>query len=228
MKIDSHALGTYFSNNLVHGLLGNRHSNIDSLRTHFPTVNFKRIKQVHGDKSVHTSPHSIDFANEADAHYTSEKNLAMCINTADCIPVFFFHQEPRWVLGIHAGWRGVEKRIVPKALQILKKQGCDPKHIFGIVGPHIQKNSFEAGNDVRDLLLKSVQNTQKSMFFEEKRDGKSLVDLNLILKEQLLESQIDLEKVSFEFKDTVTNLDYHSFRRDKENSGRQLSWIALR
>lgn len=228
MQLDSHPLGTYFQNELVHGLFGNRNSNIESLRSHFPNVNFKRIKQVHGDRIVHTSPHTIDFSSEADAHYSNETNVALCINTADCIPIFFLNENPRWVMGIHAGWRGVEKRIVPKAVQVLKKQGCQLEKIFGFVGPHIQKQSFEVGSDVKDLLLKSFQGNQKSQYFEEKSDGKSVVDLNLILKEQLQESLILLDNVSFEFKDTVTNLDYHSFRRDKENSGRQTSWIALK
>lgn len=133
-----------------------------------------------------------------------------------------------WVMGIHAGWRGIENRIVPKAVSLLTRQGCDPKNLMVFVGPHIRKSSFEVGNDVRDKLLKSFSPPRKNDFYSEINNSKSYVDLELILNEQLQESLIHPANIFSENKDTVTDLNYHSFRRSKETSGRQISWISLK
>jgi YfiH family protein len=226
MKIESRSLGTLIETNSFRALLGGRDGQIDNLKLTFPKIQFKRIKQVHGDRIIHTSPHSIDFSSEADAHYTNERNLGLCISTADCIPLLLFHPNPMWISIVHAGWRGVEKRIVPKTISHLKKLGCQPGKMQILVGPHIQKSSFEVENKVRDQLLKSC-NSSDSSYWEKISDEKSKVDLNLILKSQLLEMGIDMGLTFFEMKDTVTDQNYHSFRRDKDNSGRQLSFISL-
>lgn len=227
MKVDQHSLGTLIETDFYLGFFGNKNSQIAQLQQAFPQINFKRIKQVHKDRVVHTSPHSIDFSSEADAHYTSEKNLGLCISTADCIPILIYNHEPRWIAGIHAGWRGVENRIVPKTIAALAKNGCKPESLQIAVGPHIQYPSFEVGNDVKELLLKCFEG-EKDKVWQKISDQKSKVNLHEILKYQLIESQVELENTFFEFKDTVTDLEYHSFRRDKENSGRQISFISLK
>lgn len=227
MKIDDHALGTLVETDSYIGFFGNRDAQLAQIQQAFPQINFKRIKQIHKDRIVHTSPHSIDFSNEADAHYTSERNLGLCISTADCIPVLIYSDEPRWIASIHAGWRGVDNRIVPKTIAVLERNGCQASRLQIAVGPHIQFASFEVGNDVRDSLLKSFQG-EKNTVWEKISEEKSKVNLHEILKYQLIESNIELENTYFEFKDTVTDPCYHSFRRDRETSGRQISFISLK
>ena len=111
----------FFEDENIQVFFGKKEDQIQSLNNKFPTRQFKRIKQVHGDKAVHTSPHSIDFSKEADAHYTGEKNLGLAISTADCIPVMIYNENPMWISGIHAGWRGVLNKIVPKTIEALKR-----------------------------------------------------------------------------------------------------------
>lgn len=227
MRIESTEIGTVIESNLFTILFGNRHSNSETIAKLFPEIKLKRIKQVHGDVVIHTNPHAIDFSREADAHYSNERSIALGIATADCIPVMLFHENPKWVASIHAGWRGVENRIVPKTIAHLIKLGCKPENISVFAGPHIQKPSFDVGNDVRDKLLMSCKakdpNTTTAI-----NNEKSLVDLNWILKSQLIESGVDLQNTFFEMKDTVKDSTYHSFRRDKEEAGRQLSLIFLK
>lgn len=227
MKIENSEIGTVIETNQFTILFGNRHSNSDSIGKLFPAVKLKRIKQVHGDVVIHTNPHAIDFSREADAHYSNEKNIGLVIATADCIPVMLFHANPRWVASIHAGWRGIENRIVPKTIAQMIKVGCKPENISVFAGPHIQKPSFEVGDDVRDRLLKSCK-TRDAAASSNINDSKSLVDLNWILKNQLIESGIELQNCFFELKDTVQDHNYHSFRRDKQEAGRQLSLIFLK
>ncbi|WP_374031545.1 laccase domain-containing protein [Bdellovibrio bacteriovorus] len=38
--------------------------------------------------------------------FPAPKNLALCVITADCVPVLFYHHGTGLVSGVHAGWRG--------------------------------------------------------------------------------------------------------------------------
>lgn len=217
----------FFENTSYLVYFGNRESNLQKIQKEFPQINFKRIKQVHGDKSVHTSPHSIDFSKEADAHFSGEKNLGLIISTADCIPVMIYHENPKWISAIHAGWRGVLNKIVPKTIESLKKSLCSPNKMQVFIGPHIGYKSFEIENEIRDQLLATVS-TPLIGATKPAREGKSLVSLSAILKAQLEEAGVNKSNIKSLEEDTVTNFLYHSYRRDKENSGRQISFIALK
>lgn len=205
-------------------LLGNRDANFSNLTATYSDLTLKRIKQVHKDQVVETSLSSIDLGIEADSHWTQEKHLGLCVVTADCCPIFLISE--KFIAGIHAGWRGIENRIVPKTLEVWKSLGIPSKQIQVVVGPHIQKESFEVQEDVKDLLLQSCLVKDSNSLFERKSDGKFFVDLQLILRHQLIESGIETQNMYFEKKDTFQDLTYHSFRRDKEKSGRQISFIA--
>jgi copper oxidase (laccase) domain-containing protein len=113
---------------------------------------------------------------------------------------------------------------IGKTIQSLK---VAPENISVMIGPHIQKPSFEVENDVRDLLLKSVGQAQ-DYHCKKISEAKSLIDLNALVKDQLSEISCLPENIFCEFIDTKTILNYHSARRDKENSGRQISWISLK
>lgn len=209
---------------------GNNQGTVANFSEKYPDLKFKRIKQVHGDKIVHTSTHTIDYSNEADSHYSAETNLALCILTADCFPIFIFQPEQNNFFSIHAGWRGVANRIVPKSLLKAKSFGFDLQKTIVICGPHIQKKSFEIQNDVCQQLLASSKLTNdsniKKMLFESSSSTHGFFDLNLLLKLQLRELEISEANTFISDIDTVTEQSYHSFRRDREKSGRQISWIA--
>lgn len=221
LETTSHNFKMYF---------GNNQGTVANFSQDYPDLQFKRIKQVHGDKVVHTSVHTIDYSNEADSHYTAETGIALCILTADCFPVFILQPEQKNFFAIHAGWRGIANRIVPKSLQKAKSLGFDLNKTLVICGPHIQKQSFEIQNDVCEQLMASSKLTSdanvKKMLFESTSSTHGFFDLNLLLKLQLQEFEIAEKNTFISLINTVTEPNYHSFRRDREKSGRQISWIA--
>lgn len=208
--------------------MGGIHSHFANLSQAYPQFQLMRLKQIHSDSIVPSSKDSQDYSTLADAHFTKEKNLALCVITADCVPLFFYDSVSGLISGVHAGWRGVASRIIPKTVQTLIQQGAHPQSITAVIGPHIQKKSFEVGNDVRDKILSSIghhdeADSQFSVSIDEK---KSRVDLNLVVRTQLHNAGLNLENVFDLHIDTVENTDFHSYRRDKENSGRQISFIC--
>lgn len=204
-------------------------SQLANLKTAYPEFEFTRVKQIHSDAVVESPDSTQDYQLIADAHFTTAKNLALCVITADCVPVFFYHQPTGLIAGVHAGWRGVANRIIIKTIEQLEKLGAPTHQLDTIIGPHIQKKSFEVGLDVRDQILSSlgpVSEVQKAQFTEKISNDKALVDLNQVVKAQLQSKGIEAERVFDLHIDTFTNPDFHSHRRDREKAGRQISFIC--
>ncbi len=212
-------------------LFGGLKSQMPQLKETYPDIEFLRLKQIHSDAIVESHSPSEDLQVIGDAHFTTKAGLALCVITADCVPVFIFDDKKKVVAGIHAGWRGVASKIIPKTIQKLIDQGSDINSLNLIVGPHIQKSSFEVEYDVRDQIISSLgplSAEEKSLLTEKISDKKALVDLNQVVKFQLHQIGISSEKVSDLHLDTMTDRRFHSYRRDKEKSGRQVSFIVLR
>ncbi|MGE5087284.1 MAG: peptidoglycan editing factor PgeF [Bacillota bacterium] len=208
---------------------GGVESQLPKLRETYPDFKFTRVKQVHSDVVVESKDDLLDYQQVADAHFSTAKNLALCVITADCVPALFYHQKTGTIAGVHAGWRGVANRILIKTIQTLKSRGIPASELEVIIGPHIQKNSFEVGLDVRDQILSSLgslSEAEKAIYWEQKDSDKALVDLNLIVKAQLESEGISFNQVFDLHIDTVSDPFFHSHRRDKEKAGRQVSFIC--
>ena len=84
--------------------------------------------------------------------------------------------------------------------------------------------SFEVQFDVKESLMKSAFDLQEKEVVMQSHD-KFLVDLEKIVRSQILKAtrHVDVETIAI---DTKTSTEFHSYRREKENSGRNLSFIA--
>ncbi len=93
----------------------------------------------------------------ADASWTTEKGCVSVVMTADCLPLLITNQQGTLVCAIHAGWKGLQKGIVQKTILEFSSQvnGCSPQELLVWIGPAIQQNCFEVGQDVLDLFLES-------------------------------------------------------------------------
>lgn len=229
MQINKNPLGYEVITDNFTVLLGGVQSQLPQLKEFYPALQFARVKQIHSDVVVNTPDASVDFQITADAHFSNQKNLALCIATADCVPVFFYDPENSTVAAVHAGWRGVASNILQKTVHALEKQGGFAKNLTVIIGPHIQMQSFEVGNDVRDNILQSLgslSDSEKEIYFQPTAGQKSYLDLNLVVRSQLQLAGIEFDHLFNLHIDTVTSTEFHSYRRDKEKSGRQISFIC--
>ena len=210
-------------------LFGGQKANLTNLKASFENFEFIRVKQTHSDLSVLSNDVELDYKVEADGHFTQKQNTALLVSTGDCIPVLIYDPQTEYIAAIHAGWRGVANRIVPKTLSLLQSQGCEVKNMRVLIGPHIQQNSFEVNNEVRDEILRSINHVsdQPHDLYQKAIGGdKSLVDLNQVMRTQLQTFGIEFDHLYNLHLDTMTDLRFHSYRRDKQQSGRQLSFIC--
>jgi copper oxidase (laccase) domain-containing protein len=69
-------------------------------------------------------------------------------------------------------------------------------------------------------------NHEFKKFYESIPNNKFKVDLEGIVRSQIKELKVPEENIDSVDIDTVTNHSWHSFRRDKEKSGRNISFVA--
>jgi len=157
---------------------------------------------------------------EGDALITKSHNLGLAISTADCTNIYLYDSKQKVIAAVHSGWEGTEKRILDKTLSVLfDKFNSKPENIYAYFGPSICQKYYEVGED---FILKF----DKKYMLPKKK--KLLLDLKLTNKDMLLKlgipgAQIEISEIcSFEDKN------FHSYRRDKNMSGRALGVIAMK
>lgn len=89
-----------------------------------------------------------------DAAYTFDPRVVLFGTFADCLPVFLVDPQTSAYALVHAGWRGVVGKAVPKTVEALAAEGVRPERLWAVIGPHIQGSCFEVQNDVSLLFGK--------------------------------------------------------------------------
>jgi YfiH family protein len=226
-----HSLGHIVEQTGVTVFFGNKRATHENVAASFPEYGLVILNQTHSDKVVESisSAQSVD----GDAHFSRTTKLALCIRTADCVPVMIHDAESGLIAAVHAGWRGIENEIIRKVCVLLKQQGATLSSARAWIGPHIHSASFEVGKDVAVKLESRFQSVQshssaKSALVPHEDPLKSRVNLLVIARAQLVAHGIEEDRMTVLSVDTVTSNDHASFRRDKEQAGRQLSFIALK
>jgi polyphenol oxidase len=105
--------------------------------------------QVHGNAAQTRGPAprgSAPNAGECDALATSERGVAVAVQTADCVPVLLAGAGA--VGAAHAGWRGSAKGVVRAAVAALQRLGAPPESLSAWIGPSIGACCYEVGGDV--------------------------------------------------------------------------------
>lgn len=169
---------------------------------------------------------SIDlFRYQGDAIITTEKNIGIGVVTADCLPIILFDQKNQAVGIVHAGWQGLSKKIISATiLKMHETFKTQPANVSAYLGPSAGVCCYEIQDDLLSHFPKNV--------FEKKiveiRDGKNFLNTYRagfleLLDNNILESSIEIKNSCC----TICSPGYCSFRRQKENAGRQPTVVFL-
>ena len=124
------------------------------------------------------------------------------------------------ISGIHSGWRGTKLNIVNKGIKIMNdKFNSKPKQLLVYISPCASGNNYEVEYDVAQYFPNSVSKIN---------DKKYLYDNRSEIYNQLLDARIKKENIESSKICTIDNLNYHSFRRDGNKSGRMSAFIGLK
>ena len=192
--------------------------------------NFLNVKYLIKPVQKHTSnieraQSGMDFES-VDALVVDDKNIAIYLNFADCVPVILWDEKLNKGAIAHAGWRGTEMHIVPKTVEFMKElYGSKPSDIVAAIGPAISKERFEVDEPVFLRLMGCVD---RDGFWEEAgHDDKYLIDLKLLNKIQLEETgvnRIDLcGYCTYDCNDI-----FFSYRKESGNTARHSAVLKLK
>ncbi len=182
--------------------------------------------QVHSNKLC-IIQHFPEKKVRGDALATELPFLLLGIKTADCLPVLVVDEERRVIAAVHCGWRGTMKRIVQNVILGLGRiYGCRPDALLLAMGPCIGRDCYEVGEDVLMHFKREGLNTSPFRPSPKKR-GKYFLDLKEANMEQLLELGIKRENISQIDLCTHCEKGLVSFRRDRSDKERMLSFIGM-
>jgi YfiH family protein len=185
------------------------------------------MKQVHGDRIVDIYDNRLKEAGEADGMVADEKGIFLGVLTADCVPILFSARGRKLAAVAHAGWRGTLAGIAAKMVGYLRdRYNVDPATMEAALGPAIGACCYEIGDDVSEPLERKWRSmAQKSL---QARDGKQFLDLrelNRLLLEAAGVPPAQIFKIGPCTRCAAE--DFFSYRRDKKETGRQLSFIGF-
>jgi len=169
------------------------------------------VKQVHGtDVLIADQPGQ---QGTADGLISDTPGLLVGIRTADCLPILLADPVNRVVSAVHAGWRGTAAEIAQRAIHLMNVRfGSDPTRLEAAIGPGIGLCCFEVGPEVA------------REFGPWDSDSKTCLDLSRINRSQL--ERFGVTKIYQSGLCTMCGTGFHSFRRDREQAGRMLSFVG--
>lgn len=161
------------------------------------------------------------YYKDYDALITNKKEVYLIISTADCFPVLVYDKFNKVISAIHSGWRGTQKKILTNAIEMMMANfGSKAENLVVYVGPGISKDKFEVGKEVAAMF-------EEMYVFSS--NGKYFIDLNANINDQLKILGIKSENIEFSGLCTFCEEGYlHSYRRDREKSGRMFSVIGMK
>jgi len=234
-------------------VLANRRLFVDAVTKNAGTP-LVTLQQIHS-AAVHVVSKA-DAGDEArykgDGMMTSEPDILLTIQTADCIPVLIADRQKRVVAAFHAGWRGTLKRIVENGVGRMRMEfGCLPQDLVAAIGPGIGACCYAVGEEVRmefesqfsyasELFFEAyssdpVKEKYPLLFLTARAPGHSNIgpalhlDLLEANRRQLLDVGISGDNIFIQGDCTSCRTDlYFSHRGDHGFTGRSLSVIGIR
>lgn len=155
--------GGYASLNGGYGS-GDTKAHIDTNRQRATTA--LRLTHLIGLRQIHSAEvHTITAHNlnhhpphtpptlTGDGLVTNLADIGLVILTADCAPVLFADPTHNIIGAAHAGWRGAVAGVTDQTIHAMCALGATPATITAIIGPAIQRPSYQVGEDMRETAL---------------------------------------------------------------------------
>ncbi len=172
-------------------------------------IHMKQIHSSHVHKVLDTD--NFESPHKCDALITDKKETPLMVMVADCAPILFYDPINRVIAVAHAGREGVFQNIVKKVLDMFfEEYNSKAKNIYVSVGANIKVCCYEVGYEIveqaKKLGMEYALKKQKSGFF---------LDINAIVKKQLLKEGVTHEHIEFADECTCCKREtYFSYRAD--------------
>lgn len=209
-------------------------ANWDKLSSAFdiPLENFLVLNQVHGSDIFEIKPHGDYFTSRDQLNYdaivTARTNLAICIKTADCVPVLLADRVKKVIAAVHAGWRGTALSITSKVVRLMQSSyGSMPSDIVAAIGPSVGSCCYEVDAVAADAF-RHHQDIH-TFLHPGARNGRWMLDLVEANRRQLLELGLSRDNIDTANLCTVCHQKaFFSHRASGGVTGRQINFMMIK
>lgn len=143
-------------------------------------------RQTHST-NVATIGYEKPMLENVDALVTRRTDVALCINTADCVPVVMSDANARVIAVAHSGWRGTVGRIAARTVEAMTRLGASPHDIIVAMGPCICPECFEVGDEVVEAFATEFPDAGEIII---PRTPRSHIDLAAAIRHTLVEAGV--------------------------------------
>ena len=229
-KKGGYSTGIYKSLNCGEGSKDNKKKINNNLKLIAKKMNIKKnnlvlMYQTHGNRVVEIKRGNKKRKVFSDAIITKEKDIALGVVTADCVPILIYDKKNDIVGCIHAGWKGAFSGIIRNTISKIKRKS--KTEIYASIGPCIGKKSYEVGLEFyKRFISKSKKNKS---YFEFKNKDKKFFDLRKFVHDKLKAHKVNIDHVNHDTFREENN--FFSYRRSsllkEADYGRCISVIRL-
>lgn len=179
--------------------------------------------QVHGDRVAVVDEHFCGHGAlsrktalvATDALITDKKNLPLSVLTADCLSVFLFDPKRRALAVVHAGWRGLKKKILTKTVRKMRRVfGTFGFELLVALGPAIRSCCYEVGEDFLKYFFRGFIRRDGRLFFDIPHQAAAELKECGVRHSRIFDSSLCTSCMSAQF---------FSYRQEGEHAGRGMS-----
>ncbi|MCX6554993.1 MAG: polyphenol oxidase family protein [Candidatus Aminicenantes bacterium] len=208
------------------------HFTAAALQRFFKPLPLVFLKQIHsariitdsGRQPAESGRHRCQPLSEGDGLFLEKPRVVAVIQTADCVPLFYFNDNFTAGGIIHVGWRGLCQGIEKNLLALLPP-GSIGRYSF-YLGPAIEKKCYSVGEELPRLFTAKPYGRT---IFTPASSGKYLMDLKEGLRLSLIESGISTDRIQDCGICTYCSHNrFPSFRRDGKTGKRIFNFLALK
>ena len=180
------------------------------------------LDQQHSSNIIVLNNHKPNFF-KADGMITNQNHI-LGLKTADCLPIIFYSRKKNYIAAIHAGWRGLLYGIIPNTINTLINLGNNSTDIICAIGPHVGDCCYQVSKELVNKFTRLKKSTNKIFRLENNRYYLKLADIAQV---QMNDLSIPIGNIDNIAVCTYCDKDYHSYRRDGNSTGKNISWIKF-
>ena len=217
---EGHAIHVYENTCIIFGF-SEIHFSAAALQRFFKPKPLLFLKQIHSATII--KAREWQAVSEGDGLFLDEPGSVAVIQTADCLPLFYFADDFTSGGVIHVGWRGLWQGIEKKLLEMLPG---NPGKYFYFLGPAVEKKCYAVGAELHRLFKDKPYSEN---IFTLRQDGKYLMDIKAGLIMSLLNAGISAAQIQDCGLCTFCSKNrFPSYRRDGKTGKRIFNFLALR
>lgn len=162
---------------------------------------------------------------KTDGLVTKNKNIALGVVTADCIPILFYDPIHEAIGVTHAGSKGLLKNIIGNSVKaFVTNFDTNPQDLIVAIGPSIEQKCYTVGRELIDLY-KTAFAHYSSVYIE--GNGTFFLDIRSVAVQDLLHEGIFKENIAVSPTCTKCSTDKFYSYRGGDTTNRFISLISL-